>query len=56
MNKPLFTCIGLAVLVATGLAQLPKKKAPEGASVYFLSPKDGETVSSPFTVRFGSSP
>jgi hypothetical protein len=53
MNKPLFTCIGLAVLVATGLAQLPRKKAPDGASVYFLSPKDGETVTSPFTVRFG---
>jgi len=29
--------------------------APEGATVYFLSPTDGETVSSPVTVRFGLS-
>jgi Domain of unknown function (DUF4399) len=30
-----------------------KKKAAPNAAVYILSPKDGETVSSPFTVRFG---
>ena len=29
--------------------------APERAKVYFLSPTDGETVSSPVTVRFGLS-
>ena len=27
--------------------------APEGAEVYFISPRDGETVSNPVTVRFG---
>lgn len=27
--------------------------SPEGASAYIISPADGETVSSPFTVRFG---
>lgn len=27
--------------------------APPGAEVYFISPTDGETVSSPVTVRFG---
>ena len=27
--------------------------APPGAEVYFISPRDGETVSSPVTVRFG---
>ena len=53
MNKPVFTCVALAVLAATGLAQVPKSKAPENATVYFLSPKDGETVSSPVTIRFG---
>lgn len=31
----------------------PRTPAPEGAMVYFLSPADGEEVSSPFTVRFG---
>jgi hypothetical protein len=32
---------------------LPKTKGTDTAVVYFLAPKDGETVSSPFTVRFG---
>jgi len=27
--------------------------SPQGASVYFISPKDGDTVRSPVTVRFG---
>lgn len=27
--------------------------APEGAQVYIITPKDGETVTSPVTVRFG---
>lgn len=27
--------------------------APEGAELYFISPKDGETVKNPVTVRFG---
>jgi hypothetical protein len=27
--------------------------APDGAAVYFVSPMDGQTVSSPVTVRFG---
>lgn len=30
-------------------------KAPEGAEVYFIQPVDGETVSSPFVVKFGLS-
>ena len=53
MNKPVFTCVAFAVLAATGLAQVPKSKAPDNATVDFLSPKDGETVSSPVTIRFG---
>jgi hypothetical protein len=54
MLKSLLTVTALAVFGAAAAAQAPpKKKAPENAAVYFLSPKDGETVSSPFTVRFG---
>lgn len=30
-------------------------KAPEGAKVYIVSPADGDTVSSTFTVVFGLS-
>jgi hypothetical protein len=32
---------------------LPTTKAPAGAEVYIISPKDGATLSSPLTVRFG---
>jgi Domain of unknown function (DUF4399) len=54
MNKRLFACILTVPLLAAGaIAQVAKNKAPENASAYFIAPKDGETVSSPFTVRFG---
>jgi hypothetical protein len=33
--------------------QLPRSTAPDRASVYIISPADGETVSSPVTVKFG---
>ncbi|MEO0996704.1 MAG: DUF4399 domain-containing protein, partial [Pseudomonadota bacterium] len=32
---------------------LPRTAAPTGARVFFLSPEDGATVSSPFPVEFG---
>jgi hypothetical protein len=32
---------------------LPRTAAPENALVYFLSPANGSTVTSPFTIRFG---
>jgi hypothetical protein len=34
-------------------AALPRTAAPENALTYFLSPENGATVTSPFTVRFG---
>lgn len=34
-------------------AGVEQKKAPAGASVTILSPKDGETVGQEFTVKFG---
>jgi hypothetical protein len=49
----------VGVLVAAQLsvafgAQAPARtKAPEKASVYFISPKNGETVGRTFTVQFG---
>ena len=42
--------LSLAVVAS---AQVPKTKSVEGTTVYFLAPRNGETVSSPFTVRFG---
>jgi hypothetical protein len=45
----------VAALLLSGLvaAQIAKTKSPDGAKVYIVSPKDGSTVSSPFTVVFG---
>lgn len=49
--KYLFSLIAL-LLPATLLAA-DATPAPEGARVYFISPQDGDTVSSPLTIRFG---
>ncbi|MET0279804.1 MAG: DUF4399 domain-containing protein [Steroidobacteraceae bacterium] len=38
---------------AATLPGLPRTAAPPGASVYIISPRDGETVSSPVKVVFG---
>lgn len=40
-------------VAAQAAASLPAAKAPDGASVYFISPQDGATVPATFTVRFG---
>ncbi len=42
--------IALAVSVAADTMRSP---SPDGAEVYFITPHDGETVTSPFVVRFG---
>jgi hypothetical protein len=57
-----FTLFAAATLLSTGLvfaqdaakqAGVEQKKAPAGASVFIVSPKDGETVGQEFTVKFG---
>ncbi len=59
MNSIRATMIALAstaIATSAGLAQdaaLPRTTAPEGASVYIISPTDGATLSNPVTVRFG---
>jgi hypothetical protein len=45
--------IVLAAAVQVEAQQLPRTAAPDGASVYIISPSDGDTLTSPFTVRFG---
>jgi hypothetical protein len=48
---PLLTIgIALSALAADAPRRTP---APAGAGVYFITPKDGETISGPVTVRFG---
>ncbi|ANX03059.1 DUF4399 domain-containing protein [Immundisolibacter cernigliae] len=51
MKTPLRS-LALPLLLSPLLA-LAATPAPPGAEVYFISPKDGQTVSSPVTVRFG---
>lgn len=43
----------LTTLLLPLLAFAQNSEAPEEASVYIISPTDGETVSSTFTVQFG---
>ena len=42
--------VGAAGLVIANTARTP---SPAGAEVYFITPQDGATVSSPVTVKFG---
>jgi len=45
--------IAAAIFLAAGSAFAGETPAPAGAEVYFITPQDGDTVSSPVTVRFG---
>ena len=46
---------GLLTLLLAGfvVAQVAKTKSADGAKVYIISPKNGDTVASPVTVQFG---
>ncbi|PXX89569.1 rod shape-determining protein RodA [Marinobacter vulgaris] len=49
-QRLLFCSVLAASMVSGANGATP---APEGAAVYFVTPLDGQTVSSPLTVRFG---
>jgi hypothetical protein len=51
MNR-LISALALSALAAVALAQ-DRSAAPSGAEVYIISPKNGEKVHGPVTVRFG---
>jgi hypothetical protein len=55
MKKTLILTSAALFLVAgfVAAAQVAKQKAAPNTKVYIASPKNGETVSSPFTVQFG---
>ncbi len=38
---------------ASAPGALPRTASPEGASVFFITPADGDTVSSPVSIEFG---
>lgn len=39
--------------VADVVAALPRSASPDGAKVFFITPVNGDTVSSPFEIEFG---
>jgi hypothetical protein len=46
--------VGAALVLAAAVAWAQERTpSPPGAEVYFISPKDGAKVSSPFVVQFG---
>ena len=51
----LITTSLLAMTIATTAALAGETPSPEGAKVYFVNLKDGQTVSNPVTVVFGLS-
>ncbi len=56
--RRLSSLVALLLLAATAPVAaegVPLTASAEGAAVYIISPKDGDTVTSPITVRFGLS-
>lgn len=55
MKSLLATCglLAAVTLPAPVMAETPRTPAPAGASVYFIEPANGATLSGPVNVRFG---
>jgi hypothetical protein len=45
--------IAALVLATAAAAQIARTKSVDGAKVYIISPKNGDTVTAPVTVQFG---
>ncbi|MEM9470920.1 MAG: DUF4399 domain-containing protein [Pseudomonadota bacterium] len=53
MNKLIAIASLAATMAVTGAAFSGETPAPEGASVYFINIKDGDTLTNPVTIQFG---
>jgi len=53
IKKIASTAVVLSLAMSIQAQDLPRTEAPEGARVFIISPKDGETVPTEFTVTFG---
>ena len=49
----LFSALIIMAFTASVIASELSTPAPPGATLYFITPTDGQTVENPFTVRFG---
>ena len=61
MGKSILLAVAISLAAGAAFAQdaakpagVESKKAPAGASVFIVSPKDGATVGQEFTVKFGA--
>lgn len=48
-----FSLMAIAAMPAVADSALPRSASPEGALVYLIAPKDGQTLTSPIRVQFG---
>lgn len=48
-------CAAIALATTSAWAQAPRTPAPQAAKVYFISPKNGDTVRSPVKIVMGLS-
>lgn len=53
MRNVLRASLACAVLALSSAAISQETPSPDGAALYFISPSNGDTVSSPVTVQFG---
>lgn len=53
ITRTIASVVFVLALTGPALADGHRTKAPQGAAVYFITPKDGARVSNPITVRFG---
>ena len=55
LQSPTFRNLLVAIAIGIPTSAFAETPAPPNASVYIISPKDGDTVTSPFKVQFGLS-
>ena len=53
MKKLMSVAFVITTLALGGVAFAGETPAPDGASVYFINIKDGDTLSNPVTIQFG---
>ena len=54
-EKPVDDAVEAADEAATIAVELPRTASPAGATVFFISPADGDTVTNPVAIEFGIS-
>lgn len=55
LRSALLATLSAVLATSASTAELPRSSAPANAKLYFITPKDGERIKGPVTVRFGLS-